>query len=54
VEEGLMNERLAELRELQDNISAERRDLLLGGSDVKRDGCNVTCAVFATKLDVII
>lgn len=30
VEEGLMNERLAELRELQDNISAERRDLLLG------------------------
>ena len=30
VEEGLMNERLAELRELQDNISSERRDLLLG------------------------
>ncbi|MSO15193.1 MAG: 30S ribosomal protein S12 methylthiotransferase RimO [Ilumatobacteraceae bacterium] len=30
VEESLMNERLAELRELQDNISAERRDLLLG------------------------
>lgn len=30
VDEGLMNERLAELRELQDNISAERRDLLLG------------------------
>lgn len=30
VEEGLMNERLAELRELQDKISAERRDLLLG------------------------
>ena len=30
VEEGLMNERLAELRELHDNISAERRDLLLG------------------------
>lgn len=30
VEEGLMNERLAELRELQDSISAERRDLLLG------------------------
>ena len=30
VVEGLMNERLAELRELQDNISAERRDLLLG------------------------
>jgi ribosomal protein S12 methylthiotransferase len=30
VEKGLMNERLAELRELQDNISAERRDLLLG------------------------
>ncbi|MFZ4111870.1 MAG: 30S ribosomal protein S12 methylthiotransferase RimO [Ilumatobacteraceae bacterium] len=30
VEEGLMKERLAELRELQDNISAERRDLLLG------------------------
>jgi len=30
VEEGLMNERLGELRELQDNISAERRDLLLG------------------------
>ena len=30
VEEGLMNERLAELREPQDNISAERRDLLLG------------------------
>ena len=30
VEEGLMNERLAELRELQDTISAERRDLLLG------------------------
>lgn len=30
VEEGLMNERLAELRELQDIISAERRDLLLG------------------------
>ena len=30
VEEGLMNERLAELRDLQDNISAERRDLLLG------------------------
>jgi ribosomal protein S12 methylthiotransferase len=30
VEEGLMNERLAELRELQDGISAERRDLLLG------------------------
>ena len=32
VEEGLMNERLAELRELQDNISAERRDLLLGAT----------------------
>ena len=30
VDEGLMNERLAELRELQDNITAERRDLLLG------------------------
>lgn len=30
VDEGLMNERLAELRELQDNISSERRDLLLG------------------------
>lgn len=30
VEEGLMSERLAELRELQDNISSERRDLLLG------------------------
>jgi len=30
VEQGLMNERLAELRELQDNISSERRDLLLG------------------------
>ncbi len=30
VDEGLMNERLAELRELQDNVSAERRDLLLG------------------------
>ena len=30
VEESLMNERLAELRELQDNISAEHRDLLLG------------------------
>ncbi len=30
VDEALMNERLAELRELQDNITAERRDLLLG------------------------
>lgn len=30
VDEGLMNERLAELRELQDNITSERRDLLLG------------------------
>ena len=30
VDDGLMNERLAELRELQDNITAERRDLLLG------------------------
>jgi MiaB/RimO family radical SAM methylthiotransferase len=30
VEESLMNERLAELREMQDNITAERRDALLG------------------------
>ncbi|CAB4608188.1 unannotated protein [freshwater metagenome] len=30
VPEGLMNERLAELREMQDNITSERRDLLLG------------------------
>ena len=30
IDESLMNERLAELRELQDNITAERRDLLLG------------------------
>jgi ribosomal protein S12 methylthiotransferase len=30
VEESLMHERLAELREMQDNITAERRDALLG------------------------
>ena len=30
VEESLMNERLSELREMQDNITAERRDALLG------------------------
>ena len=30
VEESLMGERLAELREMQDNITAERRDALLG------------------------
>ena len=30
VEESLMHERLSELRELQDNITAERRDALLG------------------------
>ena len=30
VEESLMRERLSELRELQDNITAERRDALLG------------------------
>ena len=30
VEESLMHERLSELREMQDNITAERRDALLG------------------------
>ena len=30
VERGLMNERLAELREMQDNITAARRDSLIG------------------------
>jgi ribosomal protein S12 methylthiotransferase len=30
VERGLMNERLAELRELQDDITATRRDDLIG------------------------
>ena len=30
VDESLMNERIAELRELQDSITAERRDALLG------------------------
>jgi len=30
VDESLMNERIAELREIQDNITAERRDALLG------------------------
>ena len=30
VEQSLMNERLSELREMQDNITAERRDALLG------------------------
>lgn len=30
VDESLMNERLAELREIQDGISSDRRDLLLG------------------------
>ena len=32
VERGLMNERLAELREMQDAITAARRDALIGES----------------------
>jgi ribosomal protein S12 methylthiotransferase len=32
VESSLMNERLAELRELQDDITARRRDALIGAT----------------------
>ncbi len=42
VPEGLMHERLAELRELQDDITASRRDLLIGQTvDVLVDGPGV-------------
>jgi ribosomal protein S12 methylthiotransferase len=32
VDRGLMNERLAELREMQDDITARRRDALIGST----------------------